>query len=103
MGEPMLPQEYQIGKESDRYNYKKLETMLNTENCFDIALTINNYDILELNFSYNRNTEANETIHLVYEFIYRNNKWKPNVYDPFNTNKLKKNNGKIVNPFARTK
>lgn len=101
MGEPMLPQYYEIGKETNEYNYNKLEELLNTRNCFDIDIEINNKDILELNFTYSFSSEKIQQIHLVYEFVYKNNKWRANEYDPFDTNKLEKSNGKIVNVFNK--
>lgn len=100
MGIPMLPQEFQIGKENDKYIHNKLEEMLNKGNCFDIDLFINNKDILELNFTHNPNSDKTG-IHLVYEFVYKKNKWIANVHNPFNTDKLEKHRGKISNPFAK--
>lgn len=102
MGEPMLPQEWEIGKENDKYNKMKLETLLNERNCFDLELSINNKDILELNFSYTSKTNPKDTTHLVYEFIYKRDKWTVNEYNPFNTDKLQKQQGKIKNPFTKS-
>lgn len=99
MGEPMLPQEYIIGENNDAYNKKKLETLLNERNCFDIELPINNKDILELNFTYTSKTDPENTVHLVYEFVYKKNKWKVHEFGPFDTDKLQKHRGKIKNPF----
>ncbi|SDE25101.1 hypothetical protein [Niabella drilacis] len=101
MGEPMLPQEYEIGKENEEYNKKKLETLLNERNCFDVDLTINNKDILELNFSCTSKANPDRTIHLVYEFIYKKDKWTVSEYDPFNTDKLQKQQGKIKTSFTK--
>lgn len=102
MGEPMLPQYYEIGKETNEYNYNKLEELLNAGNCFDIDLEINNKDILELNFTYSSASDKTKRIHLVYEFVYKKNKWTANEYDPFDTNKLEKNKGKVVNVFNKS-
>ena len=102
MGEPMLPQEWEIGKENNKYNKTKLETLLNERNCFDVDLRINNKDILELNFSYTSKTNPEITTHLVYEFIYKKNKWTVSEYCPFNTDKSQKQQGKIKNPFSKS-
>ncbi len=100
VGTPMLPQEYEIGEENDQYNKTKLEQLLNERNCFDVDLAIRNRDILELNFSFTPKTNSERT-HLVYEFIYKKGKWTINEYDPFNTDKLQKQQGKIKSPFAK--
>ncbi|MCO6462547.1 MAG: hypothetical protein J5I52_00220 [Saprospiraceae bacterium] len=102
MGIPMLPQEWEIGKENDKYNKMKLEALLNEGNCFDVDLSINNKDILELHFCYTSKTNPKTTTYLVYEFIYKKNKWIVNEYDPFNTDKLQKQQGKIKNPFTKS-
>lgn len=102
MGEPMLPQEYEIGKEDDVYNYKKLEEMLNEENCFDVGLPVSNKDILELNFSCIINSNTKEERRLVYEFIYKEDRWTANEFDPFDTNRIEKHKGEITNPFIKT-
>lgn len=99
MGEPMLPQEYEISTDNDEYNKAKLEILLNERNCFDIDLTLSNKDILELNFTYASKSQPENTIHLVYEFVYKKNKWIVQNFNPFNADKLQKDQGKIKNPF----
>lgn len=99
MGEPMLPQAYEIGNKNDEYNKAKLEILLNEGNCFDIDLALSNNDILELNFTYASKANPANTIHLVYEFIYKKNKWILHEFDPFYKYKLRKHQGKINNPF----
>ncbi|MBS1756728.1 MAG: hypothetical protein JSU03_05575 [Bacteroidetes bacterium] len=100
VGIPMLPQEWEIGKETDEYNYRRLEKMLNAESCFDIDIELRNKDILEMHFSCNKNSDSKYPIHLVYEFAYKNKKWRTNAHDPFDTDRLEKHKGKIVNPFS---
>ena len=102
MGEPMLPQEWKIGEENNEYNKTKLATLLNESNCFDVDLSINHKDILELNFTCTSKTNPQSTTHLVYEFIYKNGKWIANEYNPFNTDKLQKQQGKIKSPFTKS-
>ena len=99
VGESVLPQQFKIGIENDEYNANQLATLLNDGNCFDIDLTINHKDILELNFTCDLHTATKESLHLVYEFVYKKRKWIINDPDPFNTDKLHKNQGKIFNPF----
>ncbi|MBS1744529.1 MAG: hypothetical protein JST21_00010 [Bacteroidetes bacterium] len=96
VGEPILPQEYEIGKETNEYNYNKLEDLLNGENCFDIDIEINNKDILILKFTCSQTPDKTKQIDLVYEFVYKNYKWTANEYDPFDTNRLEKYKGKVV-------
>ena len=99
VGEPILPQWFDIGKENDQYNHKKIETMLNTGNCFDINLQIEDNDILELHFNYRQYTNGT-TSHLIYEFVYKKDRWLINEFNPFDTNRTLKNKGIISHSFT---
>lgn len=103
VGETIPPQKFDIGIENDAYNFIRLAAMLNEGNCFDIDLTPGFRDILQFNFTYHSNPEAgNKKKSLVYEFIYKKNKWMPNNYNSFNSNKMQKNQGKIIHPFEQS-
>jgi len=102
MGLPVLPQGFEIGHETDRNNGDSLQAMLNEGNCFDVELQIDNKDILELHLSCTLKSDNKNEVHLVYEFEYKKGKWRKTSFDPFNTDKLQKDQGKIVNPFVKT-
>lgn len=97
MGLPVMPQEFEIGESVNENNYNKIEEMLNAGYCFDMELPLSNKDILELIFTCRNKNDR--TICLVYEFVYRKNKWVKREHDPFDTDKAEKQAGKIINPF----
>ena len=102
IGEAILPAS--IGKAADKINIKSLGIMLNSGNCFDIALQHQENDILELHFTVRRDPEKDMILlddgnYLAYAFIFKNNKWKKTVFDPFGANLKDIQRGKIVRPF----
>ena len=102
IGEAILPAN--IGKAADNINIKSLEIMLNSGNCFDIALQHLENDILELHFTVHPDHEKYlisrcDGNYLAYAFIFKNNKWKKTVFDPFGENLEDIQKGKIVRPF----
>ena len=104
MGITFLPAN--IGKAADKINIKSLGTMLNSGNCFDIALQHLENDILELHFTVRRDPEKDMILlddgnYLAYAFIFKNNKWKKTVFDPFGANLEDIQKGKIVSPFRK--
>lgn len=99
MGETMPLQELEIGKQMELENSIKLELMLNKGNCFDKEISPDNKDLLQLHFTCVPDLKKKQNLHLVYEFIYRKSKWMSHKYDPFNQEKIQKDQGKISNPF----
>jgi len=96
IGQVILPYQKAIEIEDDNYNRKHLTKMLNAGNCFGTEIKIEDNDIFELNFSNLKGKSSKTTTHLVYEFIYREKKWKFHQSDPLFIDKFKKTEGKII-------
>ena len=104
IGEAILPAN--IGKVAHNFNISSLGKMLNSGNCFDIALQHQENDILELHFTVGGEHEKAMILYdisnfLAYAFIFKNNKWKKTDFDPFGENLRDIQKGKIVSPFQK--
>lgn len=103
VGEAILPAN--IGEDADKVNIKILGKLLNSGNCFDVELDHQENDILELHFTFHADPEKYFMLpfngnYLAYAFVFKNNKWRKNDFDPFGENLDHIQKGKIVRPFS---
>ena len=104
VGEVILPAN--ISETVEKNNQNTLLNKLNIGNCFDIELQHKENDILELHFTYEKDTENQLTVQcnntsLVYAFKYKKGKWKKDDYNPFEKDFKEIQKGKIVDPFLK--
>ncbi len=102
LGEAILPAD--IGEDANKINVSTLAKMLNNGNCFDIEMQHQENDIMELHFTFHADPEKYDMLpcgrnYLAYAFVFKNNKWRKTVYDPFGANLQEIQKGKIVRPF----
>jgi hypothetical protein len=94
-----------IGEYFEKLNINSLRKHLNDGNCFDIELTHQENDILELHFTCKGNTLPDQSTsydgNLVYAFSYKKGKWRKTAYDAFGNNMYNVQVGKISTPFNR--
>ena len=97
-----------IGEEVEKFNIQRIRKHLNDGNCFDVTLSHQENDILELHFTclqrpalgYGFDHSGN---YLVYAFVFKSGKWKKTSYDAFNNNMSAVQEGKILQPFIRNR
>ena len=94
-----------IGEYFEKLNINSLRKQLNSGNCFDIELTHQENDILELHFTCTGNNLLDQSTsykgNLVYAFSYKKGKWRKTAYDAFGNNLYTVKGGKISSPFSR--
>ncbi len=96
IGDAILPAN--IGEDANKVNISTLSIMLNKGNCFDIEVQHQENDILVLHFTFHADPDKYGS-YLAYAFVFKNNKWRKTVYDPFGANLQEIQKGKIVRPF----
>ncbi len=103
LGEIMPPAD--IGEEVEKFNIQRLRKHLNHGNCFDVKLSHQEDDILELHFTCRQRPNLEEGFdhsgnYLVYAFVFKSGKWKKTSHDPFGNNLSTVKGGKILKPFT---
>ena len=103
IGEIMPPAD--IGKQIENFNIERLRKHLNDGNCFDVILSHQEKDILELHFTCKQRPKLGDAFdlsgnYLVYAFVFKKGKWRKTSYDAFNNNMSFVQEGKIMNPFT---
>ncbi len=93
VGDPIFPDNEFIDPNDELSNQERLLVMLNNENCFDTDLQLKNKDSLEINIKCLGGNE--QTINLIYAFVFMDGIWKPTEYDPFDLEREEKKYGII--------
>jgi hypothetical protein len=93
-----------IGEKIEKFNITTLRKQLNDGNCFDIELSHQENDVLELHFTCTPKLDSGKTDsdfgnYLVYAFVFKKGKWKKTSYDHFGNNLSEVQAGKILTPF----
>ena len=93
-----------IGERIEKFNITMLRKQLNDGNCFDVDLSHQENDILELHFTCKLKASIDKTTsdfgdYLVYAFVFKKGKWKKTSYDHFGNDLSQVQAGKILTPF----
>jgi hypothetical protein len=82
----------------EQHNKNILYNLLNDGSCFDVALKLENKDILELHFKVN--DEEYQSQYLTYAYVYSDGKWEESHYDAFGNNLRSEKEGCIQHAFS---